>query len=251
MKLAVPYTELFRTREKEFLELVDTIELKNPISDFELPAGKSLSLHLNEGVIQNCFWNRLREEKIFNFLRRNKIECFSFDFGPAAEEVTIQDYYYVAKTNVLDKPQISEMAEKRINFIKERFDGVIAVENLNRFLSDAYLHVCEPDFIKEFVEKNNISLVLDIGHAEISAYNFGMDIMEYIERLPLKKTVEIHISKAGMVNGVMLDRHGKPDEFTYHILHRIIDMCEPQYLVVEYYEDSDVLLDIYRELKNW
>ena len=62
MKLAVPYTELFRTREKEFLELVDTIELKNPISDLGLLAGKSLSLHLSEGVIQNCFWNRLREE---------------------------------------------------------------------------------------------------------------------------------------------------------------------------------------------
>ena len=250
MKLAVPYTTLFQSREKEFLEIVDTVELKNPILDFEVPTEKSLSLHLNEGIIQNHFWDCLLEGNIFDFLRENKIKCFSFDFGPAAEEVTIQDYYYVAKTDVLNKMQILNMATKRINFIKEQFDGIIAVENLNKFFSDAYCHVCEPDFIKEFVEKNNIALVLDIGHAEISAYNIGMNVLDYIEHLPLDKIVEIHISKAGMVNGVMLDCHEKPDVSTYRILHHIMDMCEPQYLVVEYYKDSDILLDIYRGLKR-
>ena len=67
--------------------------------------------------------------------------------------------------------------------------------------------------------------------------------------LASQATLEVHISKAGMVNGVMRDCHEKPDEATYHILHHIVDICQPEYLVVEYYKDSDVLLDTYRELR--
>ena len=86
-----------------------------------------------------------------NDLNDNDFKLFSFDLGPSAEDVEYNDYFYITKSAVIDKSQIKKRIQRDLSYIKRRFKGIIALENLNYFPTPAYSTVCDADFIKEVI----------------------------------------------------------------------------------------------------
>lgn len=54
--------------------------------------------------------------------------------------------------------------------------------------------VIEPDFIYRIVNESGGALLLDISHAHISAKVLGIDVRDYILRLPVDRLRELHIT---------------------------------------------------------
>ncbi len=52
----------------------------------------------------------------------------------------------------------------------------------------------EPDFLTTLIKKTELDLLLDIGHAKVSAAQLGMDVLLYLDALPLERVREIHFS---------------------------------------------------------
>jgi uncharacterized protein (UPF0276 family) len=104
----------------------------------------------------------------------------------------------------------------------------LLLENYNYHPTNAYEYVCEPATFSELIAAIGCGMLLDLAHAQISAFNMGWaDPRAYLEQLPLDKVREIHINhpynddgnpvlprSAGQTasqstQGVqMLDRHG-------------------------------------------
>ncbi|MCB0212054.1 MAG: DUF692 family protein [Anaerolineae bacterium] len=57
-----------------------------------------------------------------------------------------------------------------------------------------------PDVIRHVVEATGCGFLFDVSHARISAELIGMDIGEYIKRLPVEHTREIHITGLQIVD---------------------------------------------------
>jgi len=127
---------------------------------------------------------------------------------------------------------------------------LLLLENLNYFKTGAYEHICDPEFISQVLEENDVFLLLDTAHVVVSAFNMGMDIYDYLNQLPLEKIFEVHLSKPGFINGNMEDLHSLPDEDEYKILSFLLKHSSPLYIAIEYYKDKDLLLDAYKILKK-
>lgn len=83
-----------------------------------------------------------------------------------------------------------------VALLREQLPGVkIIAENLpwHEFLPQLRM-AAEPDLISEVIEDCDLGLLLDLSHAQISAQAFGMDFEEYINRLPLNRLAELHIT---------------------------------------------------------
>lgn len=85
----------------------------------------------------------------------------------------------------------------------------LLLENFNYHPTNAYEYICEPDTFSKLIDEIGSDVLLDLAHAQISAFNMGWkNPREYLERLPLHKVVEIHINHPYNDDGKqMLDRH--------------------------------------------
>lgn len=63
----------------------------------------------------------------------------------------------------------------------------------------------EPDVIAEVVRAHNVGFLFDISHAVIAAGRLGIDIHAYIDRLPLERIRELHITGIVEIDGQPTD----------------------------------------------
>lgn len=130
-----------------------------------------------------------------------------------------------------------------IRFLKELFPDIefLEFENVdgNPFRNRDKFGVCiEPDFIHEIIHEAKVNFLLDISHAYCSAKCLGMDLYEYIDRLPLDKVWEIHIN-GWADTGTDIMAHIKITEEAYIILDYVLDKCTPEIITIEYGREDD------------
>lgn len=86
----------------------------------------------------------------------------------------------------------------------------LLLENYNYHATNAYEYVCEPDFFRDVIDAAGCGMLLDLGHARISAYNMARwhgDTEGYLSALPLDRVREIHFSRPGWKDGERVDLH--------------------------------------------
>lgn len=248
MILTLPVSNLISKDNYFLMPRIEALEYREPqpVLDNEI---ESL-FHSDYGIVQKEFIDYF--DSILDYLAENRIKMFSFDLGPAAEKVEIEDFYYIARSKLLSRDELYEKIQSRLSYIKSNFNGCIALENLNYFMPTAYNHVCEANFINDIIRKNKVFFVLDIAHAIVTSHNLGIDAYEYISSLPLERVREIHLSAPGIKDGQIRDLHGIPSAKEYELLNFIRSQLvgEP-YLVVEYYKDFVKLQEIYKNLSKY
>jgi len=80
------------------------------------------------------------------------------------------------------------------------------------------IEAVEPNFLSLLMEKTNAYFLFDLSHAKVSAYQLKMDILDYIEALPLERIKEIHFSGSFYTKDEgFKDIHGIMNEDDYRI----------------------------------
>jgi len=203
--------------------------------------------HSGYGIIQEEFLPYF--DSIIDYLVENNIKIFSFDLGPSAEKVELEDYYYISKSEPLTTNKLLETIKYRISYIRNKYHGDIALENLNFFPTTAYAHVCETDFIYDAIIENEVDMVLDIAHAIISAKNMGVDKYKYLSLFPLSRVKIIHLSSPGIKDGKWRDLHRIPTNEEYDVLAFIEKLLtQDPYLVIESSDNLATLQKTYESV---
>jgi uncharacterized protein (UPF0276 family) len=85
----------------------------------------------------------------------------------------------------------------------------LLLENFNYHPTNAYEYICEPDIFGWLIEEIGCDVLLDLAHAQISAFNLQWsDPRTYLAALPLDKVREVHINHPyNDDDRQMLDRH--------------------------------------------
>lgn len=93
--------------------------------------------------------------------------------------------------------------------LKEWLGIPLLLENYNYHPTHAYEYICDPDTFCRLVEEIGCDMLLDLAHAQISAFNMKWSsVRDYLAELPLDKVKEIHINHPYNDSGrQMLDRH--------------------------------------------
>lgn len=242
--IALPISQHFDTVFSQLSDIVgvtllrDIKSLPSVLTDYP----HKRAFHTN-GFINIQFADEMTES-FMRELERFGVYHMSFDCGPSCRNTYFNSekngIYWPANSSDILKPEdIISIAEERMDYIKSHFKGSVALENLDYNPGGAYEYVCEPDFIKEMVEKLDVYLAMDIAHLLVTAHNFGISPFKYIERLPLERVGEIHISHPEGEN----DKHNCPTSFEYEMLEHILANSEPEFIVLEYYQDPKKIVD--------
>ena len=94
-----------------------------------------------------------------------------------------------------------------LEFLRAKLPAVkIIAENLpwHEFMPELEI-ATDPAIITEIIEENDLGLLLDLSHAQISAEMMGMDYRDYIARLPVHRLSELHITSIREYNGYPTD----------------------------------------------
>ena len=86
----------------------------------------------------------------------------------------------------------------------------LLLENFNYHPTGAYDYICEPALITELIRAVGCEMLLDLGHARISAHNlreWNGDVAGYLSALPLETVREVHFNRPGWQRGERVDLH--------------------------------------------
>lgn len=136
-------------------------------------------------------------------------------------------------------PQLSaETAQRVIDnlaMLRPRFTVPLILENSPQYFVIPGSTMSMVDFICRIASESDIGLLLDLSHFLITSLNTGVDPIREIDRLPLERVVEIHVSGLNRQSGVVWDDHATPaPEIVFELLERVLKRARPSALTLEY-----------------
>ena len=98
-----------------------------------------------------------------------------------------------------------------------------------------------PELLGQVIERTGCGLLLDLGHARIAANQTHLPVYDYLDRLPLEKTRQIHISGPRLRNGALYDAHQPLVDEDYRLLEWALAHTDPEVVTLEYYQEKEPL----------
>lgn len=92
----------------------------------------------------------------------------------------------------------------------------------------------DPGFISEICETGDCGFLLDISHAQCSAWHFHMDIRDYLAALPIQRVREIHLAGSIIRPEGLRDAHTALNPTDYLILEEVLRRADPEFITLEY-----------------
>lgn len=117
------------------------------------------------------------------------------------------------------------------------FDIPLLIETFPYYnFANQFLIASDPEFLTELCNQADCYLLIDISHVRVSAFYMKLDVFDYISKLPLNKTKELHISGTSnlFTKKLVYDSHTNIDKFDLEIIDYILSRSNPEYLTVEY-----------------
>jgi len=134
---------------------------------------------------------------------------------------------------------IFEQMSKQIQIFKKNITVPLLLENTpdtpqDRVIFDHYPYVMPEQYSRLFME-NDVSFLLDLTHAKITARYNGWNIYDYIKELPLNRVIEIHVNGSGYdKDGFPADTHQAMENEDYKLLDWVLNYTNPQIVTLEY-----------------
>ncbi|MFB7619144.1 DUF692 family multinuclear iron-containing protein [Kitasatospora sp. NPDC056181] len=154
--------------------------------------------------------------------------------GPGAEDAEPTSLSYTVC------PQLSEETLEQVldnlKPLQDRYPVPIILENPPQYFHVPGSTMSLVDFTGRLCERNDrLDLLLDLTHFLISAVNTGFDAARELERLPLERVVEFHLSGLKMQSGIAWDDHATPaPEPVFELLAQALRRARPRAVTFEY-----------------
>jgi len=136
-------------------------------------------------------------------------------------------------------PQLSEETVEQVacnlSRLRPQFEVPVILENSPQYFDVPGSTMRMTEFIGTVVERCDVGLLLDLTHFLISMINTEQDEAKEIDRLPLERLVEIHISGLNVQSGIAWDDHATPaTEAVFDLLQRVLRRARPRAVTLEY-----------------
>ena len=142
---------------------------------------------------------------------------------------------------------VAERTRRVQDFIGRPF----LLENISFYLQMPGREMAETDFIGEIVEKADCGLLLDVNNVYVNSLNHAFDPLQYLDRLPLERVVQIHVAGHKRIGEFVIDTHGSPVvEPVFEILRYALAKTSVKAVMLErdqnYPEFSELLAELER-----
>lgn len=126
----------------------------------------------------------------------------------------------------------------------------VLLENVDPLPMPGYDYYAEPAYIRQVIHESGCSMLLDTGHARVTAAQFGMDMMTYTLQLPLERVKQVHLSGPREKNGRLFDAHETLQEEDYALLDFVLGRSDVQVVTLEYTREPGALREQIQRLRS-
>lgn len=109
----------------------------------------------------------------------------------------------------LTKESLNHVSE-RVLRVQDFLKRPLVLENPSTYLQFNVSEMEEWDFLSELVEKTDCGLLLDVNNVFVSSKNHGFDPEHYIQNIPHKNVVQIHLAGPTDCGDYLIDTHDQP-----------------------------------------
>lgn len=156
----------------------------------------------------------------------------------------------------MSEEDIYKRMSRQIQFFKRNLSVPLLLENSpdtlhDRKVFDLYPYIM-PEQICKIIIENDVSFLLDITHAKLTAKYRGWDVYDYIGKLPLDHVIEIHTNGSGYdTDGFPMDTHQTMEEEDYKLLEWVLKRANPEIVTLEFNEvETDNYEKVIDSLEN-
>ena len=240
----------------DIIESLDFIQVPGWLlsDDFERPHARVILHNLNQD------WSMAAVDAIYPgwperlrwAIELTRTPWFSMHLGFASERVRFVDHM-LPESEPLERQELLARIVEVTNEARLHCPLQVLLENLDYCPEGAYEHVCEPEFIAEVVEMTGAGLLFDTAHWRVSGSWLGYDPIDALDRLPLERVVEIHVSSPRPLPdgaGRLDDCHETLEDADYDLLGALLERSNPRALTIEYGRDVEELRALIETLRS-
>lgn len=137
--------------------------------------------------------------------------------------------------NPVMNPQSVENVINNIRLHEAYFNTPIIVENSPLYFKLPASNMSQTEFINAICNNSDTRLLLDLAHLYISSQNFSFDPKKELEKLPLHRVVEVHMSGVTESGDVHWDDHAAhAPEILFELLDIVLQKVKPKAITFEY-----------------
>ncbi|HLO85316.1 MAG TPA: DUF692 domain-containing protein [Nostocaceae cyanobacterium] len=142
-----------------------------------------------------------------------------------------------------------EVLCKNIAEVRRWIDVPLILENITYMVTLPGAEMTEAQFLTEVVEKSDCGLLLDITNLHTNVVNFGDDVQEFWQQLPLERVVQLHFVGGHWSDGILIDSHSQstPVE-VWQLMDKVVSIAPVKGIVLERDENLPAFTEIAAEL---
>jgi uncharacterized protein (UPF0276 family) len=246
MKLTVNHSHALVNLVSTKQVKIDAIEWAYQLTLTEINATRNtlpgVAFHVHRG---RMFFTNQSLAKLKDYLAAcPETEAISIHLAPLPALIT---YPAVLWKVFLPEPNSKAAAKRFVNQVKwlqDQLDLPIILENMPVLHPKLYRFESEPATIRAILGATGCELLLDLAHARISAEARGLAVEDYLSRLPLELTRQIHLAgvRRDSKTGRLYDAHQSLSEEDYELLDWALTRTQPYLVTLEYFrEDAEAL----------
>lgn len=151
------------------------------------------------------------------------------------------------------KELVAQMA-KRIQQVQDFIGLPLLLENISYYMEMPGSTYSESEFISEVLEKADCGLLLDLNNVVVNSLNHRFDPFEFLSKLPLDRTVQIHMAGHTVQPTRVVDTHGDSiTETTFRLLEKVVNATTVNAIMIERdqnFPDFSSLLEELQKLRD-
>jgi uncharacterized protein (UPF0276 family) len=99
---------------------------------------------------------------------------------------------------------------RRIREVQDFLGRRILVENVSSYLTYAHSRLTEWEFLAAIADEADCGILLDINNIFVNAFNHRFDARRYIDAIPPKRVIQVHLAGHADHGTYLLDTHDHP-----------------------------------------
>lgn len=162
------------------------------------PCYVHFGLNAGSQTVHEADWNQIKELKEKTSTPYVNVHAVAFT----------KDYpnFDIFTTNPKEVTEIIEATIRDIELVAEKFgrENIIVENVICRGKGENMIKaIIEPDVLSKIIDETGVNFLFDTAHAQMTSKSLGLDVYEYISKLPLEHLKELHIT------GIQPDQNGR------------------------------------------
>jgi hypothetical protein len=146
------------------------------------------------------------------------------------------------------KEAVKHVAQ-RARIVQEMVGRPFLFENISFYMNMPGMEMTDAQFLSEVLEESDCGLLLDVNNIYVNSLNHKFDPYQYVDQIPLERTVQIHVAGHSQKQDVVIDTHGAPVvQPVFELLRYVLQKCEVKAVMIERDQNFPAISELIGEL---